>query len=99
MGTSDLFRNLEWQIETYLAPKTIEFLRQNWSYDISPEENLTRAVTSAVPYILESHNRWAERMGEQDRDLPESSISEKLSVDETDAELIKMMKKQLQESK
>ncbi len=64
MGTSDLFRNLQWQIETHLVPKTIEHLRKNWTWDISPEENLNRAVTSVVPFIFECHNRWGEHMAE-----------------------------------
>jgi hypothetical protein len=60
MGTSDLFRNLEWQIETYLAEKTIENLREGWSWEMTPEENLTVAVTNAVPFIFKNHGRWCE---------------------------------------
>lgn len=96
MGTSDLFRNLEWQIETYLAPKTIEYLRKNWSSDISPEENLTRAVTSVVPYIFENHNKWAEKRGEQDRD-DDTDVSNSGNHTGDDSKLVELAKKQIQE--
>lgn len=99
MGASDLFRNLEWQIETYLVPKTIEHLRKNWCWNIEPEENLTRAVTSVVPFILESHNRWGERMAEIDRDPPKEACFESDSINEADTELKNSATNALQELK
>lgn len=100
MGTSDLFRNLEWQIETYLAPKTIEFLRKNWSWDISPEENLTRAVTSVVPFIFENQQKWGEEMVKRDRESDDDdvSVSDGATRDESDTEIIKLIRQQLQDS-
>lgn len=92
MGTSDLFRNLEWQIETHLVPKTIEHLRKNWTWDISPEENLTRAVTSVVPFIFECHNRWGKHMAEMLDEPYEGSVSEEKVAAGTYDNLIKMLK-------
>lgn len=99
MGTSDLFRNLQWKIETHLVPKTIEHLRKNWTWDISPEENLTRAVTSVVPFIFECQNRWGEHMAEimnndyEDQDIEDETVElgndEEVVVHKTSLQILK----------
>jgi len=75
MGTSDLFRNLEWQIETRLANKTIENLRKGWDWEKTPEENLTFAVTDAVPFIFECYGRWCDEMLRRDQEQVESEMN------------------------
>lgn len=80
MGTSDLFRNLYWQIETHLADKTIEHLRKGWSWEMTPEENLIVATTNAVPFIFENlgkslEERWKWELELVDREIQETNPS------------------------
>ena len=96
MGTSDLFRNLEWQIETHLVPKTIEHLRKNWSWNLTPEENLTRAVTSVVPFIFEFHNSWGEHMAELIRKDCEELVIEDVAAEEQSEEETPVIRIKLQ---
>jgi hypothetical protein len=104
MGTADLFRDLEWQIETRLVQKTFEHLRENWTWDISPEENLTRAVTSVVPFIFENHYKSTAAKAEWMNNAPEGNLPDEEFFDDTfiemsDAEPLIRAKGALQELK
>ena len=56
--SAEMFRDLEYLIETQLAEITISNLRRCWRDDLSLEENLMAAASITSPQISEEFDRW-----------------------------------------
>jgi len=55
---AEMFRDLEYLLETQLAEMTISNLRRCWSDDLSLEENLIAAASITSQQISEKFDRW-----------------------------------------